>query len=266
MQYYNTLVKIYNPEKSKSLRFIRFNDLKYRATNQKDKDNLKLFHSRRIVNEIENAEVLKDTEKRDYKQETISRAKRVVKEIIRNNFSDRLKFLTLTYSYEVDRREKVMNDIKNMCKRFKDRYKRELKYVATLEWQEKRHCLHVHMIIDCDYIENSVWQYKLWAQGYTSIRSISHGKSRSECLNAVSYVLKYIGKDAESCGYYHHLYMRSKNWNTDVKKDYRVTRNSAECYTIAKYYFLTSKLHIERFECLLYDGLEIEVVDVYVLK
>lgn len=266
MQYYNTLVKIYHPEINKSIRFIRFDALRKKAITLEEKELLYMFRVNKACREAEAGEAIQSNEERDYKAESLSRAKRTVKEIIRQNFSVRLKLLTLTYATVVNKREKVLQDIKNMCKRYKECYDHELRYIATLEWQKKRDCLHVHMIVECDFIAVKIWEKVLWLQGFVKINTISYGKSKSNCLNAIDYVLKYIEKDASTCAYYSHLYMRSHNWSDGVEKEYRVTVDYDECVMLARRYFQVNDYQVTKFNYQLWDESWIEVIDIYAVE
>lgn len=266
MQYYNTLVKIYNPTINKSMRIIRFEGLRRKAITLAEKVDAYNFRLQNAIRAAECGETIKKDKDRDYKKDSISRAKRKVKEIIRNNYSERLKMLTLTYKYLCEDQGKVLNDIKNMSSRFRDNMGYELRYIATLEWQKARKCLHVHMVVDCPFITADRWGSELWLQGFVKINTISYGKSKSQCLGAINYVLKYIEKDAVSSPYYSHFYYRSHNWNMEVEKDYRVTVDYDECITLARRYYQANDYHITRFDYQLWDNTWIQIIDVYAVE
>ena len=263
MQYYNTLLKTYRSKAGKSIRLIFYDDIKKRAITAKDRLDLYNFKATAATDVAEDCEPDSLSVRRDYICEARSRAKRTVKEIIRNNFSKNLKFITFTYKFIVDDRDKVLSDIKNMCKRYKTIFKQDLKYIAVLEWQRDRHCLHIHMIVDCPFIEAGDWSGRLWQQGFIKIRTITYNKDRSEVQSAISYCFKYMSKSFETCDYYDHLYYRSQNWNTDIKKEYDVIKDKQNVFTYARLILKTSEFSCEQFDFELWNKDIIHIYDFY---
>lgn len=263
MVYYNTVAKVYKSKSIPSLRFVRFDSLRKKATTDKERTELHITKIRSAVLKAELAEAVGSSQPRDFKAESIARAKRLIKEIIRNNYSNRLKLLTLTYGLKVTDRDQVLEDIKSMTKRYQLKYGHALKYIASLEWQEPRHCLHVHMVIDSIFLPTQVWSGSLWRKGFVKINTIASKKCISDCISAVDYVLKYIEKDAYSGGDYKHVYFRSRNWNMDYKSEHIVTADFEDCISVAKRYLAITDVFVERFDCQIWDGSWLEVVDVY---
>lgn len=262
---YNTLIKIYQSQESKSLRLIRFEDMKEKGETPKPFLNTSASDDDYVIDGVERAETLGGDYDRDFKKDSIARAKRMCKEIIRNNYSKRLKMLTLTYAKGTLDRKKIFSDIKNMCTRFRLRFKNSLRYIATLELHESGKSFHIHMIIDCDYIDSVLWSKELWQQGFITINTISWGKSRSECLNAVTYVLKYIHKSADSHDFYDHLYLRSHNWDLDIVKEYCVTKNDNDMIIGAMLKMGCKRYKLERFNYNIYGSVFVAIVDVYAI-
>ncbi len=260
---YNTLIKTYQSQESKSLRLIRFDELKEREDSAGSLPCISSPSSETLITHSEVAESFPEGEERDFKNEAIARAKRMCKEIIRNNYSKRLKMLTLTYAKDTLDRKKIFSDIKNMCTRFRLRFKNSLKYIATLELHKSCKSYHIHMIVDCDYIDSGLWYTELWQQGWIKINTISWGKSRSECFNAVTYVLKYIHKSADSHDFYDHLYLRSHNWNLNIIKEYCVTKNDNEMIIGGMMKIGCKKYKLERFNCNTHNNVFITIVDIY---
>lgn len=263
MQYFNAIVKKYNHQNNKNLRFIYYQDLHSNCTTETERLNFSIARQARKFQEAETAEAAEGTNDRDYKAEAIARAKKTIKEIIRHNYNNNLKLLTLTYRNTVLDRVKVLNDIKNMVKRYKTHVGKDLRYIATLEWQKKRKCLHVHMIVDCPYISAEDWGYKYWLQGYIKINTISRGKSQSECMSAVSYVLKYIQKDADSCEYYDHLYYRSRNWNMKIEVIRYIDGNEREMIRYCNIEYGNDNYIMKRFFFENFNSEIINIIDVY---
>lgn len=263
MQKYNTLVKHFKPKNHESLRVITFSNTKKKF---KDRDERLEYEWKNYRSHFESAEVAeqtKKTEKRNYKQEAIGRAKRTVKALIRNNYSPRLKMLTLTYKDQVTDRQKVLNDIKNMTKRYKKSTGDDLRYIATLEWQKKRHCLHVHLLMDSIYIDWKCWEQVYWQHGFCRVNSLTAGKSKNDVYNAIDYVLKYIQKDCTSGSYYDHLYYRSKNWNMTCDKQYTTTYTKADVVELACSLMHTGSFVFKTFTFKIRDIEEITIYDFY---
>lgn len=263
MQYYNSLVKMYKPEKGCSLRVLYYPDLQKRA--EKERFSQREYNNK-LYKEIEEAEddqELQAGKERDYKQEAIARTKRTIKEIIRINYSDRLKMITLTYKEKCDDHIKVLNDIKNMNKRYKEHYDKDLRYIATLEWQKERGSLHVHMIVDSFFIPATTWAGGLWLQGNIKINTITYNKKYSECLQAIEYVMKYITKDMNSHGFYNHLYFRSRNWEMYVLKKYDILKGEQDVFSLALLYLGTPYHSTIKFEWEDWKGDKIIIYDFY---
>jgi hypothetical protein len=264
--YYNAIAKLYNRGASKNLRYIYFESLRRKFRSKQEKQEYFQNTLPAHTEKAEQAECMQTGEPRDYRHEAVIRAKSRVKEIIRNNFSDQLKLLTLTYANVVEDRKKVLSDIKNMCKRYKEKVGKDLKYICTFEWQKKRHCLHVHMIISSVFLAANMWADVFWRQGFVRVNSISKGKSQSDCLNAISYVLKYIQKDADSAEYYDHVYYRSRNWNMNVKSEVFVMNDEKEIIRNANVIFGNNLYEITRFWFEGYDGTIVNIVDIFPYK
>lgn len=261
--YYNTLLKSYTPKRNQSIRIVRYDDLVRRVDVGSFSPNSisKIISSH--IDVAEQAEAINPDHVRNYRDEAISRALRTCKELIRINYSSRFKFLTLTYKNPTLNKQKVFSDIKNMCTRFKSKYNYALKYIATLEEHKNYKSFHVHMIIDCDYIDKSVWNNYLWQQGFIDIKTISYKKSLSDCQQTLKYVLKYIHKSADSHDWYDHLYLRSRNWKTHVDKQYYVTKSIDEAVATGIIELGAKNYRIEHFDIEVWTGVFIHVVDIY---
>ncbi len=124
-----------------------------------------------------------------------SNRKAIVTELIENNFEVGIsKFITLTFGNETITKEEEgfefkeirfqeINECHNEFKKFIQRLRNlypELKYVATIELQEKsgRRVFHYHMVCDLPYIEHSkllkVWRNgSVWIENTTDIEKLS---------------------------------------------------------------------------------------------
>lgn len=261
--YYNTTVRVFKSQECPSVRFVRFSDVQHYSPFPLASLHKCSAAAQPSISQLEVDPPVCHAVPRNYKGEAVSRARRVLKMIIRQNFSTRLKFLTLTYEKKVESRKKVFDDIKNMAKRYKTETEMKLRYIATLEWQEPRHCLHVHLIVDCPYIDASVWRYRLWQQGFVKINSIAKNSKISSCQKLLRYTLKYLEKDAYSNDDSRHLYLRSHNWRACEKVQRMTTTDTVECISLAKRYFNQAKYSVESFDFEIYPGMIVQVVDVY---
>ncbi len=263
MQYFNAVVRRYNHQRNKNFRFIYFQNLHSKCTSRKELEKFSAIRSSRVITEAEKAEAIKRSGERDIKQEAVARAKKKIKEIVRHNYNPNLKLLTLTYGYIVHSKVKVLNDIKNMAKRYREHTGIELKYIASLEWQEPRKCLHVHMVVDSPYITAFDWSKFYWQQGFIKINTISYGKSQSECMSAVMYILKYISKCMDSCDYYNHLYFRSRNWDMPYDVAHYVDGTEKDMIRYCNLEYGNNNYIMSRFFFESYDGYIINIIDVY---
>lgn len=265
MDYYNAVLKSYNRGDQENLRFMYYQNLQSKGRLPGESSKKISTGNFSTIQDHEFNPPIYPTTKRDYKYEAIARSKRVVKELVRNSWNIDFKFLTLTYTTVVDDREEVIKDVKSMCARYYHHYHKSMKYIASIEWQKERGCLHVHMIIDSHFIPSYVWSSMLWGKGFIKINSLTEGKSKSDCLNAVTYILKYIQKDALTCDYYRHLYFRSKNWNREVEKEYYVDANESIVIKYANGLYGNDNYVYSRFDCITWNDEVLTIIDIYPL-
>lgn len=165
---------------------------------------------------------------RNYKYETLCRARRQILNIARNNFSDRMKFLTLTYATPTLEKSKIRADLKVMCKRFYRDYNYNLKYIAVLETHKNYNSYHIHMIIDSHYIKQDIWQNNIWKNGIINIQKIKSNENKKSIIQVISYVSKYVSKALSSNESYVHNYLVSKNWNRQYIKSSYIYTNTPQ--------------------------------------
>lgn len=139
----------------------------------------------------------KDEEKSEREEEirkTSSRkARNEVRRQVLANFTERSKFITLTFR---DGAVKDITDVQECNKAFKKfiqrlRYKyKGFKYLAVIEFQDKndRGAVHYHMISDLPYIPNKDLT-DIWRNGHVRINDIRHVD------NVGAYMVKYMLKD-----------------------------------------------------------------------
>lgn len=127
-------------------------------------------------------------------QKTRKQAKADLVRLIDTNFCNNTSFITLTCKENITDRKEFNNMfhkfITRMNYHFLSTKKRELKYIAVLEQQE-RGAFHIHMLVfDIKYLPYEKLQ-KVWGHGFVWINKVSHLDSVS---NVGRYVAKYMEK------------------------------------------------------------------------
>ena len=172
-----TIIKEYNKNSYKNYRIIEFEKYKRGVSEKRERN-----------------------DDRDYKDEAEKRAKRVIRELIRNAFADDLRFITLTYEKATKDRRQVIVDIKDLIRKL--RVRRRLEYIYVIE-EHKSKNLHAHLIIKSKYIRVKELQ-KAWGRGFVKINKV-----KGNINNCINYTIKYIGKAWRSG---EHRYCRSRGW------------------------------------------------------
>ena len=151
-------------------------------------------------------------------QRSIRRTKKIVRDKVFNNFSSNSRFLTLTYSAKgcFDKKE-VQNDIKAMIRRIEAKEKKDVKYIATLEFHKTGHGLHVHMLINCNYYKNETFQELFWRKGFVKLIRIKKEKEQCKLIDVEKYLIKYLLKDAMENNDGKPRYLCSRNLKKDTK-------------------------------------------------
>lgn len=139
--------------------------------------------------------------KADNRAFSLGRAKKVVIRTINSN-SCLDKFLTLTFEENITDLDYSNNEFKKWIDRVNYQVfhtkKREMKYVAVIEFQ-KRGAVHYHILCNMPYIDTNELA-KIWGHGFIKLNKIKGDKKRfgtSECDNVGAYVCKYMTKDNE---------------------------------------------------------------------
>lgn len=130
---------------------------------------------------------------------SLGRARKIVMRTINSNPCLN-KFLTLTFEENVTDLNYSNNELKKWIDRVNYQVfhtkKREMKYVAVIEFQ-KRGAVHYHILCNMPYIDvNSL--AKIWGHGFIKLNKIKGDKGRfgsDECDNVGAYVCKYMTKD-----------------------------------------------------------------------
>lgn len=135
------------------------------------------------------------------KRTNARRSKMELRRLVKANFSNGDKFLTLTF------REGSVNDVSDVaecnkafnlfCKKIARRYP-NVKYCRVIEFQDQnnRGAVHYHVILSLPYVPYEQLG-DLWGNGYIGINAIDHVD------NVGAYIQKYMAKDFDDprlCG------------------------------------------------------------------
>jgi len=138
-------------------------------------------------------EKIKEKKERNRKRNAY-RSKSKVIDLAMCNFTEKDKFLTLTYD---GLQNFDIKNIKESNKRFTlfirklRRMNPNLKYIAVIEFQDKnRGAVHYHLIYNLPYVHWSIIK-KLWSHGDINI------KRPKDMRHITFYIPKYFGKNAE---------------------------------------------------------------------
>jgi hypothetical protein len=132
-------------------------------------------------------------EKEKNRQDSMTRAKQRLRRVINANIDQygvSSKFVTLTYSENMEDIKSGNDDFKKFVKRLNYKLGIKLKYSVVIEFQ-KRGAIHYHMIAyNLPYIRNK--QLKdIWRHGWVRVNKIDH------LTNVGAYVTKYMTKANE---------------------------------------------------------------------
>lgn len=117
-----------------------------------------------------------------------------IRQIINTNFTNKSKFLTLTFrptdKFDVKDIKQCNHEFKKFIKRLNYNTNKKARYVAVIEFQDKngRGAIHYHMIIDIPYVPFKKLK-EIWGLGSIRINKID------SCDNVGAYVVKYMTKD-----------------------------------------------------------------------
>lgn len=130
-----------------------------------------------------------EEQKRQNRVKRAQRARQNVRRLVNANFSNKSKFITLTYSDNKTDLKAANRDFTLSIKRFNRFLGHPVKYVAVPEFQ-KRGAVHYHVIMDCPYIPQKKIA-ELWGHGFVKINRIDN------IDNVGAYLTKYMTKDLD---------------------------------------------------------------------
>lgn len=125
--------------------------------------------------------------KRSNREKVAARARQKVRRYANANFSNKSKFITLTFADNVTDLKTANREFVKARKRLSRFLKMPLEYIAVPEFQE-RGAVHYHLLMNCPYIENRELA-RLWGHGFVKINAID------KVDNIGAYITKYMTKD-----------------------------------------------------------------------
>lgn len=123
----------------------------------------------------------------DSRERSLQRARSTLRRLINANAGHFDKFVTLTFAENEMDLDFCNYEFNKFIKRLKYQLKRDLKYVAVVEFQ-KRGAVHYHLLCNLGYVSNKVLR-EIWGHGFVKINRIK------DVSNLGAYVCKYMQKD-----------------------------------------------------------------------
>ena len=142
-------------------------------------------------------------EKLDYRGKSNIRARNTLRRLALANFSNRSKFLTLTFRDDVKDVETANKEFKRFIRKMR-KLLGDFKYIAVIEFT-KAGRVHYHVLMDINYVKATVLE-NTWGNGFIKINRIDHVD------NVGAYVVKYMTKsDADERLIGKKMYQCSRN-------------------------------------------------------
>jgi hypothetical protein len=130
----------------------------------------------------------RENREEEYKLRRGTRALNNIRRVALSNFSQKDKFLTLTFRENLKDIEVANKELDKFLKRLRRRHP-ELKYISAVQFQ-KRGAIHYHLLINLPYVKQRELQ-ELWGNGFIDIRKLNNVD------NVGAYISRYIIRDAQ---------------------------------------------------------------------
>jgi len=114
------------------------------------------------------------------------RARNELRRLALANFSNKSKFITLTFKDNMQDLTEANKLFKAFTRQLRKKQK-DFKYIAVIEFQ-KRGAIHYHLLCNLKYVPAKIIE-KMWGQGFIKINRIDHVD------NIGAYVIKYMTKE-----------------------------------------------------------------------
>lgn len=151
--------------------------------------------------------VASDEDKEVNREKVLSRARKDLRRLINSNIQEYSKFLTLTFSDNIQDLDKANYEFKKFILRLNYYYKIKVKYSTVIEFQ-KRGAIHYHCVLYnlTQKVDVGVLQ-DIWGQGFIKINSIDNVD------NVGAYVCKYMTKTEDKRLVGRKMYFNSRGLN-----------------------------------------------------
>lgn len=173
--------------------------------------------------ERENYEKGQEGQKRE---DSLYRTRQNIIRLINTNITKYSKFITLTYSDNIQDRKKVLKDFRIFREKWQRTFGYKLKYVAVIETQQ-RGSLHIHTVVFNDQVIDFKKLKNVWVHGTTNVHVIDdryrkngliYYKNKDSYVNIGVYMAKYITKEIVDFG--NQAILRSKDLKSSIIKEY----------------------------------------------
>lgn len=123
----------------------------------------------------------------DSRDRSLKRARSTLRRLINANAGEFDKFVTLTFAEHETDLDFCHYELKKFVKRLKYQIKKDLKYVAVVEFMKSGR-VHYHLLCNLGYVPNRVLR-EIWGLGNVKINRVK------DVSNLGAYVCKYMQKD-----------------------------------------------------------------------
>ena len=161
----------------------------------------------------------KEKVKKDWKAESVRRAKKLLKFLILNNVNSQWRFVTLTYAGEgKHNKANAVRDIQKMIERLEKYLCRDVKYIAVKELHKTGHGIHFHILMNIPYFKNEFFQKKFWKKGFVKIEKLKKTLKNFTLIGVFRYLKKYMTKDSDDTEKYEKRFFSSRNLIREPRK------------------------------------------------
>lgn len=158
-------------------------------------------------------------------EESLRRSRTRLHKVLRRSGDIVYKFVTLTYAEEPKDVQSAYRDLAHMAARIRNRFYTYFHYISSLDKSAKSGRLHFHLLVDCPFIDQKIWQEELWKKGIVDIRKTWKIKDEYGLNSLVGYMAKYICKKEIDHVPGSHRFNTSENF-PDVSEHFRIYFNT----------------------------------------
>ncbi|WP_049946783.1 rolling circle replication-associated protein [Bacillus cereus] len=194
-----------------------------KASEERSKNNLEFLNEDSTRKSFEEMSASEQAESLKRKQKHYEAMRWEIARLVDCNFDNKTKFVTLTFSENVESIDYANDEFRKFIQRLNYRLyctkKASLKYLATWE-KQKRGSIHYHVIFfNLPFIKNSELK-KIWKHGFVKINKIDVDSKD----NRGRYVSKYFSKDLEIKEHKKKAFFKSQNLKTPLVEKFSSTK------------------------------------------